>query len=346
MTDTAKPTPGGRVKQEAAAFATAQAERLLVVTSRGLGRATAKLTDMAEGRSAGIVKLAGATGKKTAGGKGAVRAAVAAGATGLKHGKDRVVSAVPAPHLPRPHLPGLGGGNGRDGGGRFLTVVEDIDVGVPVHEAYGQWTQFQEFSRFAKGVQGVDQVDDATTNWRAKVAFARRSWQARITEQVPDERIAWTSEGGKGTTKGVVTFHRLGETLTRVLLVIEYHPRGVMERTGALWRAQGRRARLDLKHFRRFLMLRGEATGDWRGEIERGEVAVGHDEAVAEESGTHRKSGGTGKGKESKGPKGSGAPGESKGPRGSKKAEAPGKPGRAGGRGARARERADGDTRS
>ncbi|MDT0445759.1 SRPBCC family protein [Streptomyces johnsoniae] len=269
------------MKQEAAAFATAQAERLLVRTSRGLGRATAKLTDIAEGRSTGPVKLAMATGKKTAEGKGPVRAAVEAGATGLK---DKVVSTVPKPHLP--HLGGKDGG--KDGGksgssGKFLTVVEDIDVGVPVREAYGQWTQFQEFSGFAKGVQSVDQVDDTTTNWRAKVAFAKRSWQAHITEQVPDERIAWTSEGGKGTTKGVVTFHRLGETLTRVLLVIEYYPKGLMERTGALWRAQGRRARLDLKNFRRFLMLRGEATGDWRGEIDHGEVAVGHDEAAAEE---------------------------------------------------------------
>ncbi|UCM87010.1 SRPBCC family protein [Streptomyces marincola] len=297
MTDAAS-TPGDRVKQEAAAFATAQAERLLVATSRGLGRATAKLTDIAEGRSMGTVKLAMATGKKTAEGKSPLRSVVEAGAAGVKDKvssgavgvkekvasgavgvKDKVASKVHKPNLSLPRSESKDSA----GKGKFLTVIEDIDVGVPVREAYDQWTQFQDFGDFAKGVQGVDQVDDTTTNWRAKVAFAKRSWQAHITEQVPDERIAWTSEGGKGTTKGVVTFHRLGDTLTRVLLVIEYYPKGLMERTGALWRAQGRRARLDLKNFRRFVMLRGEATGEWRGEIERGEVVVGHDEAVADE---------------------------------------------------------------
>ncbi|WP_234320185.1 SRPBCC family protein [Streptomyces sp. SBT349] len=301
MSDVAKLSPSDRVRLEAAAFAAVQAERLLLTTAKGLGRATAKLTDIAEGRSTGLVNLAAETGKRTAQGKGVVRSAVEAGAVNLASGvKDKVTSAVPKPHmpsLPKPslHLPGLGSRSGEDGKGQeaegarskgekadsgFLTIVEDIDIGVPVREAYDQWTQFQEFSGFAKGVQGVDQVDDTTTTWRAKVFLSKRSWQATITEQIPDERIAWTSEGGKGTTKGVVTFHRLGETLTRVLLVIEYYPKGLMERTGALWRAQGRRARLDLKNFRRTVMLRAEATGEWRGEIRHGEVEVTHEDAV------------------------------------------------------------------
>lgn len=164
-------------------------------------------------------------------------------------------------------------GNEPEGGtGRGLTIIEDIDVGVPVREAYDQWTQFQEFDRFAKGVVDVEQKDDTTTEWYVKIAKASRHWRGNITEQVPDKRIAWTSEGDKATTKGVVTFHPLGENLTKVLLVLEYFPKGVVERMGSLMRAQGRRARLDLKLYRTFVMMRGEATGAWRGEIHGGEV--------------------------------------------------------------------------
>jgi uncharacterized membrane protein len=171
------------------------------------------------------------------------------------------------------------GKNPEGGTGRGHTMIEDIDVGVPVREAYNQWTQFQEFSRFAKGVVAVDQQDDTTTQWQVKVAKSKRRWRGNITEQVPDERIAWTSEGEKATTKGVVTFHPLGENLTKVLLVIEYSPKGLFERTGGLFRAQGRRARLDLKLFRTFVMMRGEATGGWRGEIHDGEVTESHEDA-------------------------------------------------------------------
>ncbi|MFF6781777.1 SRPBCC family protein [Streptomyces sp. NPDC012510] len=158
------------------------------------------------------------------------------------------------------------------GGGKGHTIIEDIDVGVPVREAYDQWTQFREFQRFAKGVVGVEQVDDVMTNWHVKVAKVNRRWRGTITEQVPDERLVWTSEGEKATTRGVVTFHPLGENLTKVLLVLEYFPKGVVERVGGLFRAQGRRARLDLKLYRTFVMTRGEATGGWRGEIRDGEV--------------------------------------------------------------------------
>ncbi|MEU7298231.1 SRPBCC family protein [Streptomyces exfoliatus] len=168
-----------------------------------------------------------------------------------------------------------GGGNSKSamaGGPKGMTVIEDIDIGVPVREAYDQWTQFRDFSQFAKGVVDVEQQDDATTKWKVKVAKASRSWTGTITEQIPDERIAWTSEGKKGTTKGVVTFHPLADNLTKVLLVMEYFPKGIVEKTGALVRAQGRRARLDLKAFRGFVMMRGEATGGWRGEIRDGEV--------------------------------------------------------------------------
>ncbi|MGA6155869.1 SRPBCC family protein [Stenotrophomonas sp. NPDC087984] len=179
----------------------------------------------------------------------------------------------------------FGKGRGKSGGGKSksVTVVEDIDVGVPVREAYDQWTQFQEFSTFAKGVVSVEKADDTSSNWKVKVAKSTRSWRANVTEQVPDERITWTTEGAKGTVKGVVTFHPLGDNLTRVLLVLEYFPKGLFEKTGNIWRAQGRRARLDLKLYRKFIMMRGEATDGWRGEIRDGEVVRDHETAVEEE---------------------------------------------------------------
>ncbi|MCC5034286.1 SRPBCC family protein [Streptomyces sp. WAC 00631] len=263
-----------RLKQEASAFAAAQAQRLLVSAGEKLGGATARLTDVAEGRASGgsgLVKLAGESGRKFAEGKGPVRSAVETGAAGLK---DKVKEAVTGR---------LGKRKGGGGKGKYVTISEDVDVGVPLREAYNQWTQFQEFSAFAKGVQGVESADETTSNWRAKIFWSSRSWKASTTEQIPDERIAWTSEGAKGTLKGVVTFHALDHSLTRILMVLEYYPKGLFEKTGNIWRAQGRRARLDLKNFRRFVMMRGEATGEWRGEVRDGEVVRSHEEVLETE---------------------------------------------------------------
>ncbi|HLM05412.1 MAG TPA: SRPBCC family protein [Blastococcus sp.] len=173
---------------------------------------------------------------------------------------------------------GMFGGGGGGGKQKVINIIEDIHIGVPVDVAYNQWTQFQEFSSFMKGVESVDQTDEVETNWKVKVFKSSRSWTAKVTEQIPDRRIAWTTEGDKGTTKGVVTFHPLADDLTQVLLVIEYYPKGFFEKTGNIWRAAGRRARLDLKHFRRFVMMSGEETGSWRGEIRDGEVVRGPDE--------------------------------------------------------------------
>jgi hypothetical protein len=162
-------------------------------------------------------------------------------------------------------------------------ILETIDVGVPVRTAYDRWTRFQDFSTFAKGVKSANRADDTHSDWQLKVFWSNRSWKAHTTEQVPDDRITWTSEGAKGTTKGTVSFHALADNLTRVLLVIEYYPKGLFEKTGNLWRAQGRRARLDLKHFARFVTLKGEAEEGWRGEIRDGEVVRSHEDVVADE---------------------------------------------------------------
>jgi uncharacterized membrane protein len=177
----------------------------------------------------------------------------------------------------------LGKSGGAGGNKKFTSIIEDIHIGVPVDVAYNQWTQFQEFASFMKGVDSVDQTDEVSSNWRVKVFKSRRNMKTTVTEQIPDRRIAWTSEGAKGTTKGVVTFHPLADDLTQVLLVIEYYPQGLFEKTGNIWRAGGRRARLDLKHFRRFVMMRGEETGSWRGEIRDGEVVREPDEVEEDE---------------------------------------------------------------
>ncbi|WP_026245744.1 MULTISPECIES: SRPBCC family protein [unclassified Streptomyces] len=268
----AKSQAADHLKSELQSYLMAQAERILVGTGRKLGETTVKLNDIAEGNSPGFAKLALDGGRKIAEGKGPLRSAVELGAS---HLKDNVVGA----------FKNLGGkGKRKSGAGKKPTVImEFIDVGVDLRTAYDQWTQYQEFSTFARGVKNANRADDVTSDWQLKVFWSSRSWKAHTTEQVADDRISWTSEGAKGTTKGVVSFHRLADQLTRVLLVIEYYPKGLFERTGNIWRAQGRRARLDLKHYARFVTLRGEASDGWRGEIRDGEVVTSHEDAVAEE---------------------------------------------------------------
>ncbi|GAB7059673.1 SRPBCC family protein [Streptomyces mexicanus] len=274
LTGLAHSEAADRLKAEAQDFLTAQAERLLAGFGRKLGETTGKLTDIAEGNSPGLGKLALDAGRKFAEGKGPMRTTLE---LGTSHAKDRVMGA----------LKNLGGGKGgkrKSGSGHKPTVIiESIDVGVPVRTAYDQWTRFQDFSSFAHGVKSASRADDTHSDWQAKIFLSSRSWKATTTEQIPDYRIQWTSEGAKGTTKGVVSFHELEENLTRVLLVMEYYPSGLFEKTGNIWRAQGRRARLDLKHFARFITLKGEADEGWRGEIRESEVVRSHEDAVAEE---------------------------------------------------------------
>jgi uncharacterized membrane protein len=180
---------------------------------------------------------------------------------------------------------GSGGSGGSGGSVKATHIMESVDIGVPLRTVYDQWTQLQDFSGFTKGVQSVSPHDEVTSDWTAKIAFSTRSWKATVQEQVPDQRIVWTSEGAKGSTNGVVTFHELAPRLTRVVVVVEYYPAGFFEKTGNLWRAQGRRLRLDLKHFARHVTLRGEdeELEGWRGEIRDGEVVRSHEEALEEE---------------------------------------------------------------
>jgi Polyketide cyclase / dehydrase and lipid transport len=182
------------------------------------------------------------------------------------------------------------GGGGGSGGAKKLkmtNIIESIDVGLPVRTTYDTWTQFADFPSFMKKVESVNQESDEKTSWKAKVFWSRRTWQATIIEQVPDSHIVWRSTGPKGHVDGAVGFTDLGPNLTRVLLVLEYWPKGLFERTGNLWRAQGRRARLEFKHFRRHAMtnvlLRQQDVVGWRGEIRDSEVVKTHEEALEEE---------------------------------------------------------------
>ncbi|MEV6751035.1 SRPBCC family protein [Streptomyces sp. NPDC051214] len=273
LTGIAQSEAADRLKSEVQEYLGAQAQRLLVGVGHKLGQTTGKLNDIAEGNSPGFAKLALDGGRKMAEGKGPLRSAVEIGAG---RAKDSVVGAFK-------NLTGGKGGRKSGAGKKPTVIMEFIDVGVPLRTAYDQWTQYQDFSTFAKGVKSANRADDTTSDWQAKIFWSNRSWKAHTTEQVADDRIAWTSEGAKGTTKGVVSFHSLAENLTRVLLVLEYYPKGLFEKTGNIWRAQGRRARLDLKNYARFITIKGEAEDGWRGEIRDGEVVHSHEDAVAEE---------------------------------------------------------------
>ena len=146
-------------------------------------------------------------------------------------------------------------------------IEESIDVNVPVRTAYNQWTQFEEFPRFMEGVESVKQLDDTRLHWVAEVAGRRREWEAKITEQNPDERVAWTSIDG-APNAGVVTFHRIDDNTTRIMLQLEFQPENVVEKAGDALGLVRRRAKGDLQRFKEFIESRGQETGAWRGQVE------------------------------------------------------------------------------
>jgi uncharacterized membrane protein len=148
----------------------------------------------------------------------------------------------------------------------MATFEKSIDVNVPVRTAYNQWTQFEEFPEFMEGVESVRQLDDRRLHWRAEIAGKMEEWDATITEQEPDMRVAWTSTSG-AKNAGVVTFHRLDDSKTRVMLQVEYTPEGVIETVGDALGFVKRRVEGDLKRFKEFVESEGEETGAWRGRI-------------------------------------------------------------------------------
>ena len=149
----------------------------------------------------------------------------------------------------------------------MASVVESVDVSVPVSTAYNQWTQFEEFPRFMEGVKSVIQRDDTHLHWVADVNGNTEEWDAEITEQHPDERVAWQSTTGSRNA-GVVTFHRIDDTTSRVTLQMDVEPEGVVENVGTFLGFLDRRVKGDLERFKEFIEGRGAETGAWRGEVE------------------------------------------------------------------------------
>ena len=150
-------------------------------------------------------------------------------------------------------------------------ILESIDVDVPVRTAYNQWTQFESFPRFMEGIEKVEQLDDTTLQWTAEIAGQKRTWKARITEQIPDQRIAWTSiEGARNA--GLVTFHRLDDNKTRVTLQVDVDPEGPLDNLGDALGLVQRRVKGDLERFKKFIESRGQETGAWRGEVPQSSV--------------------------------------------------------------------------
>lgn len=269
-------------------LALAAGERALSSVTNRIEGLTGRLGKYAAGGGSSLLKAvtgsdgpagnpAGNLGGGAAGGavKGALKGAVTGGLKG-------VVKNV---------LGKLGKGGGDSGGNKLkvTNIVETVDIGAPLRVVYNQWTQFRDFPTFMKKVENVKQESDEKLDWKAQVFWSHRTWRATILKQVPDERIIWRSEGEKGHVDGAVSFHSLAPELTRVVLVLEYHPQGLFERTGNIWRAQGRRARLELKHFARHVMTQVMLTPDqvaadgWRGEIRDGKVIKDHRKAAAEE---------------------------------------------------------------
>lgn len=146
------------------------------------------------------------------------------------------------------------------------TVQKSIDVNAPLSAVYNQWTQFEDFPVFMEDVKEVRQLDDAHLHWCAEVGGKDIEWDAEITEQVPDQRIAWRSVDG-AINAGMVSFHKLNDDATRIMLQMDYDPEGMMENTGDVLGVLSRRIDGDLERFRDFLESRGSETGAWRGEI-------------------------------------------------------------------------------
>ncbi|MFB7668212.1 SRPBCC family protein [Kitasatospora sp. NPDC056138] len=268
-TDQEAPEVSGidRLREEAVNFLGAQMEHLVEKAGDKVKDLTGQLTDVAE--SGGVLPKVGA---RVLQGESPLKAFVSEKAKSVK---DNVVDKIKGV---------FGGGKaGRKAGKKVMNMVEVLDIGLPVRTVYDHWTQYQDFSGFAKGVQDVSQGDEVTTDWKVKVGPSKRSFKATVQEQVPDERIVWTSQGAKGSTRGAVSFHELTPTLTRVVLAVEYYPSGLFEKTGNIWRAQGRRLRLDFKNFQRHVSLTNDEAEGWRGEIRDGEVVRTHEEAMEEE---------------------------------------------------------------
>jgi uncharacterized membrane protein len=240
------------------------------MADRGVSSLTDRLEEKISGSGSGV---AGKTVKNMGQGDSAPKAALKAGVEGVKDTGAKAVSSA------MDKVGEVFSGDSKDKKDKqfkFINIVEELDLPVPRPVAYRAWTEFEEFPTFMKKVENVEQQEDETVEWKAQIFWSHRSWTAEIIDQVPDQRIVWRSKGEKGHVDGAVTFHELTPDLTRMLVNLEYYPQGLFERTGNLWRAQGRRVRLELKFFRRYVtshvLLHQDELEGWTGEIHDGEV--------------------------------------------------------------------------
>jgi len=148
------------------------------------------------------------------------------------------------------------------------TIEKSVEVDVPVTTAYNQWTQFESFPEFMEGVEEIHQVTDTLTHWKTKIAGVEREFDAEITEQHPDERIAWRTVDGPRQA-GVVTFHRLGDARAKVMLQMDFDPEGFAEKVGDAVGIVDKRVSGDLERFKNFIEGRGLESGAWRGDVDR-----------------------------------------------------------------------------
>ena len=156
--------------------------------------------------------------------------------------------------------------------GGQMRIEEQLDLDVPVSTAYNQWTQFEEFPFFMEGVDEVQQLDDETLRWVASIGGQRAEWEAKIVEQVPDQRIVWETKDGK-ETRGSVGFEPLDSSHSRISLTMTYTPEGVLQKVGSAAGLDARRVRGDLQRFKELIESRGTEDGAWRGEIENSKKA-------------------------------------------------------------------------
>jgi uncharacterized membrane protein len=147
-------------------------------------------------------------------------------------------------------------------------VIESIDVDVPVSVAYNQWTQFESFPHFLSFVESITQVTETLTEWKIKVGGVEREFEAVITEQHPDERVAWNSTGGEVDHAGVVTFHKLSDTESRVTVQLDWEAKGLLENLGAAIGVDNHAVKGDLKNFKEFIEKQGAEEGAWRGDVQ------------------------------------------------------------------------------
>ncbi|HEU5355493.1 MAG TPA: SRPBCC family protein [Actinocrinis sp.] len=279
---TAVAEPGDQLRQSVQHLVDALAQRAVSNLTDKVGGTVGKLGDVASGSSNGGSVL-GSVGAKAL--KAAPSAVLSAGVEStkskLKDAGGGVLDALKSG--------AKSAGKNKGGHAKITNIVESIEVGAPIDVVYDQWTRFSDFPSFMKKVERVEQVSEEKLAWKAQVFWSHRTWESTIREQVPDERIVWRSKGDKGYVDGAVTFHELAPDLTKVIVVLEYHPQGLFERTGNMWRAQGRRVRLELKHFQRHVMtntlLHPDDVDGWRGEIHDGKVVSrpGDDEREQDE---------------------------------------------------------------